>query len=72
MLRVQVNTILLTDIALTMKIGHSILLQYYGLTEKKHSRVFKELENIMFIMLEFFLASMQATTPQYVHHNVYC
>ena len=71
LLRVQVNTNLLTDIALTMMICRSILLQYYGLTEEKHSHVFKDLENRHCIMLEFFLAPMQAVTPQYVHHNVY-
>ena len=63
------NTILLNDITLTMKVGRSILLQYYGLTEKLHSHVFSELENIVFILLEFFLAPMQAIMPQDVHHN---
>ena len=70
LLRVQVNTILLNDITLTMKVGRSILLQY-GLTEKLHSHVFRELENIMFISLELFLAPMQAVIPQDVHHNTY-
>ena len=46
LLRVQVNIILLSDIALTMKIGRSIPQQYYGLTERKHSHVLKELENL--------------------------
>ena len=65
------NTILVNGITLTMKVGRSILLQYYGLTEKKHSHVFKELENILFIMSEIIFAPMQAITPQDVHHNVY-
>ena len=46
LLRVQVNIILVNGIKLTMKVGRSILLQYYGLTEKMHSHVFRELENI--------------------------
>ena len=40
LLRVQVNTIRVNYITLTMKVGRSILLQHYGLTEKKHSHVF--------------------------------
>ena len=53
-----------------MKIGRSILQQYNGLTERKHSYVFKEL-NRTFIVLEFFLAPMLPITPQDVHNNVY-
>ena len=49
LLRVQVNPILLNGITLTMKVGRSILLQYYGLTEKMHSHVFRELENRCFL-----------------------
>ena len=71
LLRVQVNTILLNDITLTLKVGRSIVLQYSGVTEKLHSHVFRELENRAFILLEFFLASLQAITPQDVHHNTY-
>ena len=71
MLRVQVNTILLNDITLTMKVGCSILLQYYGLTEKYHGHVLRELENRVFRLSEFFLAPVQAILPQDVHHNTY-
>ena len=52
LLRVQFNTILLNDITLTMKIGRSILLQYYGLTERLHSHIFRGLENRVFILYE--------------------
>ena len=71
LLRVHVNTILLNDITLTMSVGRSILLQYYGLTEKLHSHIFRELENRVFILLKYFLAPMHAIVPQDVHHNTY-
>ena len=60
LLRVQVNTLLLSDIALTMKIGRNILQQSYSLKENEHSSVFKELENIFVMILEYFLAPMSA------------
>ena len=33
--------------------------------------MYEELGNLTFIVLECFLASMQAITPQDVHHNIY-
>ena len=49
LLRVQINTILLNDITLTMKVGCSIRLQDYGPTEKLHCHVFRELESFLFV-----------------------
>ena len=70
-MRVQVNTLLLTDIELTMKVGRSLLSGYYSLDENQHGSVFRELENRIFIVLEYSLAPMQAITPSSVHEAVY-
>ena len=39
--------------------------------ERLHSNIFRELENRVFLVYEFFLAPMQAIVPQDVHHNTY-
>ena len=71
LLRVRVNTLLLSDIELTMKVGRSVLSRYYNLNENQHGSVFKEFENRIFIVLEYFLAPMQAIAPSNVHESVY-
>ena len=62
LLRVQVNTLLLMDIELTMKVGRSVLSRYYSLSGNQHGSASKGLENKIFRVLEYFLAPMQAIT----------
>ena len=60
----------MSDIALTMEVGRSILQKYFSLKENEHSSVFRELGNFIFIVIEYFLGSMQAITPTHVRYNV--
>ena len=42
------------------------------LKENQHGSVFKEIENRIFIVLEYFFAPTQAIAPSNVHEAVYC
>ena len=66
--RVQLNTILLTEIDITMNVGRSIFGRHFGLGESVHGPVCQELQDRVLIVLEYFLAPMQSTLSDDIHY----